>query len=278
MATQPDYNKLFEPIADVNTSIEALLEGAFGNLTGDGRESLKRVYASAWGLHTLLLDIVTNIGIENIAKRAYLPKKFDDYISTIVINAQNLIDGLDGSLNEEQAVAVEFIRISGILLRRYVDNLWLYSQLTNDLYHLDKQFTTLGLILDPMKWSNTEKPVELELFIPEDAPPIRIDATLMQIAVTQIIENAIDNTEEGSVRVSAEFDNDEIRITVIDTGRGFSSESYQELFTPFFQLDPEMPGLGLGLPIALKTLLFHNGTIQLESTSQGTTAHLHFPQ
>lgn len=277
MATQPDYNKLLEPIADVNTSIEVLLEGAFGNLTGDGREGLKRSYASAWGLHTLLLDIVTNIGIENIAKRAYLPKKFDEYISPIIINAQNLIDGLDGDLNEEQMIAVDFIRITGILLRRYVDNLWLYSQLANDLYQLDKQFTTLDSILDPMKWSVTEKSIEMELLIADDAPPVRVDAFLIHTAITQIVDNAIENTENGSIRVSAEIENGEVEIIVIDTGRGFPSDYHQDIFTPFFQVNPENPGLGLGLTIAQKILLLHGGSVQLESTKEGTAARIHFP-
>ena len=143
MTDQPNYDKLLLPIADVTASVETLLDGAFGNLMGDQRESLKRVYAAAWGLHTLLLDIVTNIGIENIAKRSYLPQKFDEYLNPFVTDSMNLIQGLDGPLNEEQHVSVEFIHATGGLLRHYVDNLWLYSQLNNDLYRLDKQFTKM---------------------------------------------------------------------------------------------------------------------------------------
>lgn len=276
MTTQPDYDKLLEPIADVTTSIETLMEGAFGKLMGDQREGLKRAYAAAWGLHTLLLDIVTNIGIENIAKRVYLPKKFDEYISAIVTNAQNLIDGLDGPLTEEQLIAVEFIRITGVLLRRYVDNLWLYSQLANDLYHVDKQFTTLESILDPMKWSVTEKPVELELLIPEDAPPVRVDASLMQISVAQIVDNAIENTDEGNIRVSVELHDEQVVIIVSDTGTGFPSNHRKNIFTPFFQSDPQKPGLGLGLSIAQKGLLLHGGIVRIDSTQNGTTARLEF--
>ncbi len=276
MTTQPDYDKLLEPIADVTTSIETLMEGAFGKLMGDQREGLKRAYAAAWGLHTLLLDIVTNIGIENIAKRVYLPKKFDEYISAIVTNAQNLIDGLDGPLTEEQLIAVEFIRITGVLLRRYVDNLWLYSQLANDLYHVDKQFTTLESILDPMKWSVTEKPVELELLIPEDAPPVRVDASLMQISVAQIVDNAIENTDEGNIRVSVELHDEQVVIIVSDTGTGFPSNHRKNIFTPFFQSDPQKPGLGLGLSIAQKGLLLHGGIVRIDSTQSGTTARLEF--
>ncbi|MEO0599206.1 MAG: hypothetical protein AAF126_24055, partial [Chloroflexota bacterium] len=98
MPAQPDYDKLLVPIDDVTTSIEALLSGAFGQLMGDQREGLKRIYATAWGLHTLLMDIVTNIDIDSIAYRAYLPNKFDEHINPLIATAQSLLNGVDGPL------------------------------------------------------------------------------------------------------------------------------------------------------------------------------------
>jgi hypothetical protein len=44
MNTQPSYDKILDPIDDISTSIEALLDGSFGKLMGDQRESLKRIY------------------------------------------------------------------------------------------------------------------------------------------------------------------------------------------------------------------------------------------
>lgn len=279
MVVQPDYNKLLEPIADVNTSIESLLAGAFGQLTGDAREGLKQAYASSWGLYTLLLDIVTNIGLETIARRAYLAEKFDGYIDALINNAQNLIDGLDGILNEEQLVAVEFILISGLLLQHYVANLWLYSRLSNDLYLLDKQTVTLESILDPAKWSVTDNPVDLELFIPEDVPSVRVDAFLMQTAISQIVTNAMNYTDKGNIQVSVRVDESQVTISVVDTGNGIPSEHLEDILTPFFQVNPEKPGLGLGLPIAQKSLLLHQGSLAIESsTGIGTTALLRFPR
>lgn len=277
MNKQPDYDKLLEPIADVTTSIESLLDGASGKLMGDQREVLKRTYASAWGLHTLLLDIVTNIGIENIARRNYLPQKFDEYLDPIFKNAQTLLDGMDGPLNEEQTFSVDFIRVTGALLRRYVDNLWLYSRLSNDLVHLKKQSITLNTILDPMLWSVTNKSVDLELLIPEDFPPVHVDRDLMQSAIFQIVENAINNTDEGSIRITADIEDKRVIITVTDTGCGIPELLHQDIFLSFFQVNPEKPGLGLGLPIAQKCLLLHKGHIWIESEPVQTTAHIEFP-
>ena len=276
MKTQPNYDKLLEPIADVTSTIEALLNDAFGKLMGDQREELKRVYSSAWGLHTLLLDIVTNIGIENIAKRPYLPPKFDDYLNPLVEVSQALLDGIDGPLNEEQIVAIDYIRITGALLRHYVDNLWLYSQLDNNLWQLNKKSTPLHALLDPMQWSVSENPVELELFINDDLPDVVVDSVLMQTAITQIVENAVGNTEEGSIRISILVE-DMVNIIVEDSGRGIPRHYQKDIFSPFFQGNSEQLGLGLGLPIARKVLQLHDGQLVVSLLAHGTKVTISFP-
>lgn len=277
MTDQPNYDKLLLPIADVTASIETLLDGAFGKLMGDQREALKRIYAAAWGLHTLLLDIVTNIGIENIAKRTYLPQKFDAYINPLIIDSQNLIQGLDGPLNEEQNVSVAFIHATGELLRHYVDNLWLYSQLHHDLYRLNPTFNKVETIVNPMQWSVTTSPVELEVFVPETLPLIRVDARLMQTVITQVVENAINNTEDGAIRVAVAVEADMLTITVRDTGSGIPEMYLQDIFLPYFQIHPDHLGLGLGLSIVQKGLLLHQGSITINSNKQETTVTLRLP-
>lgn len=276
MKTQPNYDKFLAPITDVTTTIEALLNDAFGKLMGDQREGLKQVYSSAWGLHTLLLDIVTNIGIENIAKRAYLPQKFDEYLNPLVDISQALLDGIDGPLNEEQVVAVDYIRITGALLRRYIDNLWLYSQLEHNLWQLNKQSTPLHILLDPMQWSVSENPVELELFINDDLPHVTVDIVLMQTAITQIVENAVSNTEKGNILISVSV-NDRVNIIIEDSGCGIPLRYQNDIFSPFFQANSEQLGLGLGLTIVRKILQFHNGQLEISSLTHGTKVTISFP-
>jgi len=66
-------------------------------------------------------------------------------------------------------------------------------------------------------------------------------------------------------------------ITVVDTGCGIPAASHQDIFAPFFQVNSEKPGLGLGLPIAQKCLLLHKGLVQVETTLNHTTAIIEFP-
>src|SRR5215207_1869396 len=117
---QPDYDKILSPIPEINGCIESLLDGSFGALMGDQREGLKRIYTSSWGLHTLLMDIITSIGIENIARRSYLTAKFDEAVNPIIEHSKALKAGVDGPLAEEQEVCVDYIYETGTLLRRYI--------------------------------------------------------------------------------------------------------------------------------------------------------------
>lgn len=271
MNVQPDYDKILEPIADVTTSIETLLDGAFGRLMGDQREGLKHIYAAAWGLHTLLLDVVTNIGIDNMAKRSYLAQKFDEHIDPITQRAQSLLDGMDGPLSEEQFISVDFIRVTGDLLRRYADNLLLYSQLKNNLYHLNKQMVAIDSLFNPMEWSLTDDPVDLELLIPENMPKIKVDAYLISNVLLQLVDNAVNNTSQGNIRILVEDFYEHVTITVSDTGSGIPAPYQEQIFDPFFQINPNQLGLGIGLTLVREIIHLHDGTIDLSPNIQNGT-------
>ena len=58
-------------------------------------------------------------------------------------------------------------------------------------------------------------------------------------------------------------------VSVEDNGRGIPDDDIQRLFSPFFTTKAR--GIGLGLPIAKRTLTDHNGEIRVESGKHGTT-------
>ncbi|MGJ3240055.1 MAG: sensor histidine kinase [Anaerolineae bacterium] len=277
MTTQPDYDKLLTPIDEIITTLESVLSGAFGGLMGDQREGLKRIYALAWGLHTLFLDVVTHIGIDNIALRPYLAQKFDEHLNPLITTADNLVQGMDGPLHDEQQVGVLFIHASGELLRRYVDNLWLYSGLLHAKYTPQKRLTTPDQFLDPMHWPVTEKPIALDLHLPDGLPSLKVDLDLMRKALYQVIENALHHTDSGRVLVTASADDAMFIVRVQDSGSGIASMHHQRIFEPFFQVQRDRPGLGLGLPIALAILTLHTGQLTLKTDTSTTVFEFSIP-
>ena len=95
------------------------------------------------------------------------------------------------------------------------------------------------------------------------------DFTRLKQVIVNILSNAAKyNTENGSIEINTEIiDNNQLRITVIDTGIGLSESDINRLFSPFVRLsnNPAVEGTGIGLVIAKHLMEAMNGSIGVES-------------
>jgi signal transduction histidine kinase len=90
--------------------------------------------------------------------------------------------------------------------------------------------------------------------------------------VTNLITNAINYTPAGgsiSVRVVTARDRGGVPayaiVEVEDTGIGISPEHIPHLFEPFYRVQSQIDGTGLGLPISKEIVELHGGRIGVES-------------
>lgn len=110
-----------------------------------------------------------------------------------------------------------------------------------------------------------------------------IDEVKFSLALTNLIENAIKYTPEGgSVNVTLQADLQDASITVADTGIGIAKEEQSKIFERFYRTDKtrnrETGGTGLGLAITYKTVVMHNGSIEVESEEgNGSTFTIQIP-
>ena len=67
-------------------------------------------------------------------------------------------------------------------------------------------------------------------------------------------------------------------LTVTDTGKGISEKDLEHIFEPFYTKKVMgISGTGLGLAVVWNSVLDHGGTVQVESSAQGTSFLLYFP-
>jgi signal transduction histidine kinase len=118
----------------------------------------------------------------------------------------------------------------------------------------------------------------------DGAPAIRADRLRLQQALSNLLSNAIKFTPAGGrVRLAVGSHRKGARFVVTDTGRGFSEEFKQHLFSPFRQEDEgatrSFAGLGLGLAIARKLVELQGGTVEAASAGleRGSTFTIWFP-
>jgi len=90
--------------------------------------------------------------------------------------------------------------------------------------------------------------------------------------IRQVFVNLLNNAfyaigTDGTIRIKTSFDNenDEIVISVADTGIGIPHEKIDRIFDPFYTTKPVGEGTGLGLSITFGIIQEHGGRIEVES-------------
>lgn len=99
------------------------------------------------------------------------------------------------------------------------------------------------------------------------------DPDKIQQVITNLLDNAIKYTREGSVSFDIEQHNNEVIFSIIDTGKGVSEEKQENLFTKYYQVsggrdkvvEGQGTGLGLGLYISRLIVEGSGGKIWVES-------------
>ncbi len=111
--------------------------------------------------------------------------------------------------------------------------------------------------------------IRLKADIAPDLPTIVADQGRLIQVVINLISNAIKFTREGTVTCEVKCTEDELRISVIDTGMGIREEDQPKVFEKFKQVGEIMTdkpkGTGLGLPICKQIVEHHGGRIWVES-------------
>jgi signal transduction histidine kinase len=116
-----------------------------------------------------------------------------------------------------------------------------------------------------------QKKVKLEVEMPRSLPQIRGSAPRLQQVLTNLLNNAINYTPEGSVTVRVSPEDKEITVEVLDTGIGIPAAELSHIFEDFFRAsNVEIKGTGLGLSIARRIVETHGGKIWVESPCSET--------
>jgi len=116
-----------------------------------------------------------------------------------------------------------------------------------------------------------QKKLKLKVELPKGLPKIRGSAPRLQQVITNLVNNAINYTPEGSVTIRVNERDNEIQVEVIDTGIGIPPEDLPRMFEDFFRAsNVATKGTGLGLSIAKRIVEAHGGRIWVESPCSET--------
>ncbi|WP_051015874.1 sensor histidine kinase [Melioribacter roseus] len=127
-----------------------------------------------------------------------------------------------------------------------------------------------------------KKAIELKFNIITDKTMALADIALMERAVSNLLENALEHTQpNGSVTINLLNENEMLRIEVCDTGSGIPEEELPFIFDRFYKNHNNRKGkvgAGLGLAIAFQIINLHKSTLKAKSKlNSGSTFYFDLP-
>ena len=128
-----------------------------------------------------------------------------------------------------------------------------------------------------------QKALQLVKDIDTNIPDITGDRDKLIQVIINLISNSVKFTDKGSVTCAVSKRNDEIVVSISDTGIGIAPEDFDAVFEQFKQvggdtLTDKPKGTGLGLPICKEIVEHHGGRIWLESeVGKGSTFSFALP-
>ena len=234
------------------------------------------------------------------ARRPPKPKKLNELQTTFMQNvshefrtplsviqgyAELLHAGDLGMLAPEQEQAMYIIVNRVNELRRLVERMSTLMAIDADMgvaasLDLGLLVTHVVAALHPAAISSD---LELTFDLEPNLPWVKADMYHLQQAIECLVDNAIKFTpEEGRIEVRAFTEEDEVVLTVEDTGIGIEIEEFDHIFDRFYQVDGSSTrrygGVGLGLSVAKTVADKYGGQIEIESrVGEGSRFTMRFP-
>jgi len=195
-------------------------------------------------------------------------------LSSIQVMMEGIVDGV---LPADPATYADFQREIR-RLQRLVRDLQELSRVEAGQIKLELEPVAIDVLIrsvvDRLRPQFVDKGVALELDLPHDLPPVRVDSDRMMQVLVNLIGNALHYTpSRGRVSLQLKQQNNHIYIAIRDTGIGISAEHLPHIFERFYRVDKSRSraggGSGIGLTIAKHLIEAHGGAITVASSGPG---------
>ena len=186
---------------------------------------------------------------------------------------ESLVDGVNQSREDYEATGRIIVRET-LRLRRLVKDLHMMTRVEANAVQPQRQPVRLAALVDEvlaMLITEFERAnVEPCNIIAYTLPPVLADPDMLSRVFSNLCNNALRHTPSGgSVTIDAVPQNNQLLISVTDTGEGIPPEALPRIFERFYRGDSARQsstgGSGLGLAIVRAIVEAHGGTVHAEN-------------
>jgi signal transduction histidine kinase len=205
-------------------------------------------------------------------------------LRTPLASTRVIVEALADGLIDDPETAQRYLRTAQRDIKSLtllIDDLFALAQMDAGGLQVDRQPASISdLISDTVESFAALAEQRRVTLTGQAAPgvdPVAIDAQQISRVLANLVSNALRHTpEDGSVRVEARLDGDQVRVEVSDTGQGIRPQDLPHVFERFYRGEKSRSratgGSGLGLAIAKGIVEAHHGRIWAESEpGQGAT-------
>ena len=264
-----------------------------------GKERLLQVHGTilpdAAGVRNGVLLVVNDLTrlrrLENLRREfvANVSHELRTPITAIKGYAETLLDGaMRNPAEAERFLAI--IAANAERLGAIIEDLLLLSRLDREeaaAVDVLKESCPVSSLLQAVVQAEAGKAETWRITVTVDCPAalaVPANATLLQQALVNLLDNALNYSEPGSrVQIRAWTADQETAIAVQDWGCGMAPEHHARIFERFYRVDKarsrDLGGTGLGLAIVKHIVQVHGGRVTVESApGHGSTFTLFLPQ
>ncbi|HXF84178.1 MAG TPA: ATP-binding protein [Anaerolineales bacterium] len=177
-------------------------------------------------------------------------------------------------VGEEYAEHLDAVIRNATRLKNIVENLSDVDNVQSGAARVRSSQVSMARIAEDivLTFQDEAKAKNITLKIEADDSPffIEADGTKINIALSNLVRNAIQFTEPGGhVTIRLEEDSGYLKVSVTDDGIGIPAKDLPRVFDRFFQVEGHLTrrygGMGLGLAVAKSMIELHGGRIWAES-------------
>jgi signal transduction histidine kinase len=243
----------------------AARDDAIGQLGEQFNNLLSRLERSEWELEEL--HRLESMRTASFASLGELAAGLTHEIRNPLAGIAGVLEVMANDLSPDSASRAVLGDVHGEIqkIQNLLNDLLLYARPRLPVFHVLDLNATVEQAVVSAKQQCCGKTIGIAFEPSLQVPKVAHDAALLQLALTNILCNAVRGTSgEGNITIRLLQKDSRVAVEICDTGIDLTEEALARIFKPFFSTKRE--GTGLGLALANGIAQAHGGRIDVHST------------